>query len=257
MASDNNDDDLLRKARELEQKIDRSRSESNHNRSSATERIARESKILRALQKLSSRLRATLGPIGRFLGWLVGLIGKWLYWAAIQPEDPNAPGGARAARFSPVRFVRNLFLSVVALFGLHVLWSAIYFYGTYFEETVYVTGKQEIVTGELYQFGGCTSLPCSTESDNGKFYLVESSLYFPIMYYPEENVFANIPQLDAACNVEGYGIYFRTLRWIYKTLQLYQHVVDVSCRPYTEEEIRRAVGEGEIVKDEESPSDTK
>ena len=61
------------------------------------------------------------------------------------------------------------------------------------------------------------------------------------MLYPEENVFANIPQQDAACQVEGYGIYFRTLRWLYKSLQLYQHVVSVSCRPYTEEEIRRAL----------------
>jgi hypothetical protein len=127
--------------------------------------------------------------------------------------------------------------------------SAIYFYATYFEETVYVTGKQEIETGELYQFGGCTSLPCSTEIDNGKFYLIESSLYFPVMYYPEENVFANIPQQNGACHVEGYGIYFRTLRWLYKSAQLYQHVVDVSCRPYTEDEIRRAVVVGEIVKD--------
>jgi hypothetical protein len=36
---------------------------------------------------------------------------------------------------------------------------------------------------------------------------------------------------------------------LYKSAQLYQHIVDVSCRPYTEDEIRRAVDEGEIVRD--------
>ena len=89
--------------------------------------------------------------------------------------------------------------------------SAAYFYGTAFDETVYVTGKQEIVTGELYQFGGCTSLPCSTETDNGKFYLIETSLYFPVMYYPEENVFANIPQQDAACQCARLRVVFSHL----------------------------------------------
>lgn len=249
MTDDQSKDDLLRRARELGQKADEASQDSANRHSSTAERIAKESKILRSINGAATRLAGILGPIGTFLGWLLRLLYKWLRWAAIVPADPEGPDGPVDARFSPLRFLRSIVISAVALFGLHVLWCAIYYYGTYFEETVYITGKQEIVTGELYQFGGCTSLPCSTESDNGKFYLVESSLYFPIMYYPEENVFANIPQLDAACNVEGYGIYFRTLRWVYKTLQLYQHVVDVSCRPYTEEEIRRAVGGGEIVRD--------
>ena len=139
-------------------------------------------------------------------------------------------------------------LSVLTLtILLHVVLSAAYFYSTYFHEMVYVTGKQEIETGEKYQFGGCTSLPCSTETDNGKFYLIETSLYFPALFYPEEEVFANIPQQNGACNIEGYGIYFRTLRWVYKQAQLYQHVIKVSCRPYTEDEIRQAVESGEIV----------
>ena len=248
MSDDNSRDDLLRRARDLGDKASEAQSGKDHH-SSAAERIANESKILRAIRNAANRLGSILGPLGTFLGWVLRLFYKWLHWATIRPADPDAPDGPTGAKVSPLRFLRSLVISAVALFGLHVLWCAIYYYSTYFEETVYVTGKQEIVTGELYQFGGCTSLPCSTESDNGKFYLVESSLYFPIMYYPEENVFANIPQLDAACNVEGYGIYFRTLRWVYKTLQLYQHVVDVSCRPYTEEEIRRAVGGGEIVRD--------
>jgi hypothetical protein len=165
------------------------------------------------------------------------------------PTETNATAGTSPRRFSLARFSRNLAISVFVLFALHVAWRAAYYYGTGFTETVYVTGKQEIETGELYQFGGCTSLPCSTQSDNGKFYLIESSLYLPVLWYPEEEVFANIPHQDAACNVRGFGIYFRSLRWVYKRFQLYQHVVDVSCRPYTEEEIRRAVSGGDIVRD--------
>ena len=239
-------EDLLRRARELGEKADEARHETGDNHSSAAERLVRDNAFFRKLSALADRIGNAMGAVGTVLGWILRMLVKWLRWVSIEPENPDVPG---SGGFSSGRSVRNLFLSVVAIVGLHVIWSAIYFYGTYFEETVYVTGKQEIITGELYQFGGCTSLPCSTESDNGKFYLIESSLYFPVMLYPEENVFANVPQFDAACNVEGYGIYFRTLRWIYKTLQLYQHVVDVSCRPYTEEEVRRAVLEGEIVRD--------
>ena len=184
-----------------------------------------------------------LGPIG----WLIGQIIRWVRWVLIEPVDVDGDG-----RFSILRTIRNLAISLAVLIIFHASLKALYFYTTYFEETVYVTGKQEVETGELYQFGGCTSLPCSTNSDNGKFYLIESSLYFPVMFYPEEDVFANIPQQNGACYVEGYGIYFRTLRWVYKSLQLYQHVVDVSCRPYTEEEIRRAVEGGQIVGDMEN-----
>jgi len=186
------------------------------------------------------KLRRYLGP----LGWLIGLLGRWLSWVFVERT-----GSENRPRFSPKRTILNLGISMLALIVLHVAFKAVYFYSTYFKETVYVTGKQEIETGELYQFGGCTSLPCSTDSDNGKFYLIESSLYFPNLFYPEEDVFANIPQQNGACMVEGYGIYFRELRWLYKSAQLYQHVVDVSCRPYTEEEIRRAVEGGQILQD--------
>lgn len=188
-----------------------------------------------------------LGPIG----WVIGQFVRWVKWVVVEPVDEDGDGS-----FSFLRTIRNLAISLAVLVCLHASFKALYFYTTYFEETVYVTGKQEVETGELYQFGGCTSLPCSTNSDNGKFYLIESSLYFPVMFYPEEDVFANIPQQNGACYVEGYGIYFRTLRWVYKSLQLYQHVVDVSCRPYTDEEIRRAVEGGQIVGDmENGPTD--
>jgi hypothetical protein len=243
--TDTDKDELLRRARELGSKA-AADSDPSINDSSAAERFASQNHWVIVIRKVFARILGVLGPLGRVLGWLFGLVGRWFKWAAYAPTF----GEAVQPRFSIRWFFLNSGLTFVALVAMHVLLSAIYFYTTYFDETVYVTGKQEIETGELYQFGGCTSLPCSTESDNGKFYLIESSLYFPVMYYPEENVFANIPQQDAACHVEGYGIYFRTLRWLYKSVQLYQHVVDVSCRPYTEEEIRAAVQDGEIVRDE-------
>jgi hypothetical protein len=143
------------------------------------------------------------------LAGLFGVVGRWLRWVAIRPADPQAPGGPRPARFSVLRLLRNLALSALVLLALHILW---------------------------------------TESDNGKFYLVESSWYLPALWYPEEEVFANIPYQDAACVVRGYGVYFRSLRWLYKTFQLYQHIVDVSCRPYAEES-RPADPEGGIVPD--------
>ena len=192
-----------------------------------------------------NKLTSALGPLGKLLGWLFGLLARWIKWLAYDSSEAGLS-------FSLKRTVRNLAISLVAVIGLHATFKAIYFYSTYYEETVYVTGKQEIETGELYQFGGCTSLPCSTDSDNGKFYLIESSLYFPTLFYPEEDVFANIPQQNGACRVEGYGIYFRALRWLYKSAQLYQHVVDVSCRPYTQDEIRRAVEGGQIIDDQPS-----
>jgi len=221
MAHDKEGDELLARARKLQQKLNQG-------------------------QAGEPRYSRSFGRIGGAFVWLFRQFTRWLRWLTLAPA---ADGESGDREFSRSRLVRNLMLSFLVLFAIHTVLKAAYYYGTYFEEMVYVTGKQEIETGELYQFGGCTSLPCSTNSDNGKFYLIESSLYLPQMFYPEEDVFANIPQQDGACHVEGYGIYFRTLRWLYKAAQLYQHVVNVSCRPYTQDEIKQAVDDGQIVRD--------
>lgn len=191
-------------------------------------------------------LRDILAPFGRLIRWVFNLLRGWFRWAAFKPQNPSTELANSAATFSPRRFALVSIGTIVGLFILHAALSAAYFYSTRFNETVYVTGKQEIETGEKYQFGGCTSLPCSTETDNGKFYLIETSLYFPRLFYPEENVFANIPQQNAACRVEGYGIYFRQLRWLYKSAQLYQHVFNVSCRPFTDQELERTMSDGKV-----------
>ena len=239
-------EERLKRARELRDRAARDHNDDESTRPVFAQRV-RASGWFQWSAATLSVLRRWLGPVGSLLAWVFGQAGRWYRWAALKPA---ADGGGFAAG----QFVRRLLLSGIAAALLLVGFRALYFYGTAFEETVYVTGKQEIETGELYQFGGCTSLPCSTDTDNGKFFLLEASLILPTMLYPEENVFANIPHQDAACQVRGYGIYFRSMRWIYKSLQLYQHVIDVSCRPYTEEEIRRAVAGGEIVR--ELPGDT-
>jgi hypothetical protein len=246
MANGDSDDDLLRRARELRQKARGIAHAGVPRDSGPWHLLKRRYAWLDRLAHRTERFAGFLGPVARVLAVPLRWLWAWFRWAAYRPAGAlgEAPG------FSPRRLLISSALTLAALVALHMAISAAYFYGTQFEETVYVTGKQEIETGELYQFGGCTSLPCSTATDNGKFYLIESSLYFPTMFYPEENVFANIPQQDAACRVQGYGIYFRSLRWLYKSAQLYQHVFDVSCRPYTEDEIRRAVELGEIVKAE-------
>lgn len=241
------EDELLKRARRLQEKADRVKEAiDNEEPSKIGQAIHRNQRF----QKTKAAWRTTkkwLGPLGWLLNWLVKMLVKWFRWAAFKRVDGEAVRDDEGERvFSFKRFGINTLITLAIIILIHMGLSAAYYYGTAFEETVYVTGKQEIETGELYQFGGCTSLPCSTDSDNGKFYLIESSLYFPRLFYPEENVFANIPQQDAACKVEGYGLYFRSLRWMYKSFQLYQHVVNVSCRPYTEQEVRRAMDNGFI-----------
>ena len=249
------EDNLLGRARTLQDKADRVMEENAAVKGlalgdylSSNETVARFMRFARALKRWT-------GPIGSFIAWVFGLLGRIIKFAAFLRQDGEyLIDDEGELVFSLRRIIKVLLLTTIVMVLLHAALSAVYFYSTYFHEMVYVTGKQEIETGEKYQFGGCTSLPCSTATDNGKFYLIETSLYFPSLFYPEEEVFANIPQQNGVCKIEGYGIYFRTLRWLYKHAQLYQHVVNVSCRPYTEDEIRQAVNSGDIATSTEDES---
>jgi hypothetical protein len=246
------EDDLVARARALQDKVEQVSRKSSQEQSSGLGDYLSNNPTIAGFMRFARALKRWTGPIGSFVAWLFGLIGAGVKFAAFRREDGefllDSDGDLI---FSSRRLINVAVLALAGLVFLHVALSAVYFYSTYFHEMVYVTGKQEIETGEKYQFGGCTSLPCSTVADNGKFYLIETSLYFPMLFYPEEEVFANIPQQNGACDIEGYGIYFRTLRWLYKHAQLYQHVVQVSCRPYTEDEIRQAVESGEIIGNKE------
>ncbi len=208
----------------------------------------RFNKLYDRIASLLQGLRRYTGVVGDLMAWLASVLGHALKWAAFEREN-GAFVRDRDGNlvFAPRRLGISLALTAVGLLVLHMALSAAYFYLTQFDELVYTTGKQEILTGELYQFTGCTSLPCSTEMDNGKFYEIESSWYFPHLIYPEENVFANIPQQDAACYVRGFGFYFRRLKALHKSMQWYQKAYSVSCRPYTEEEKQRALNLGVVV----------
>ncbi len=248
MVDKKTENDLLRRARKLQEKADRFQQGDGMGSESGLITRIKNNAFYKSTAKTLKTIRKWLGPLGTVIVWLGRLLLKMFRFAAFKREKGEYIRNAKGERifsFKRLSIVSGIYLLTLIL--IHATFSALYYYSTQFEEIVYVTGKQEIETGELYQFGGCTSLPCSTDTDNGKFYLIESSLYFPRLFYPEENVFANIPQQDAACKVYGYGIYFRTLRWLYKSAQLYQHVTRVSCRPYTEQEIQRAVSDGQIL----------
>ncbi|VAW74633.1 hypothetical protein MNBD_GAMMA12-3523 [hydrothermal vent metagenome] len=149
--------------------------------------------------------------------------------------------------FSKNRLIKFFFGSIASLIIVHVSFSAVYFYSTQFTETIYTSGgKQELEMGDMYIFTGCTSLPCSTKLGNGKFYLVVSSWYFPVLVYPEEDVYAAIPPQDGACDLKGYGLYFKNLKFLHRTLQWYQKIYEVSCRPLTEKEKTRIINRGRI-----------
>jgi hypothetical protein len=244
------EDPLFRHAREVEERAQRVQREAAKASGSpgivgklddlfrATKRL---STLYRQLVRLLRVLRRYSGSAGDLLAWLGSKLWQVMKWAAFERENGaflrDSDGDLI---FSPRRLTASIAVTAVAVFALNMTLSAAYYYLTQFQELVYTTGKQEIATGELYQFTGCTSLPCSTDEDNGKFFEIESSWYFPHLIYPEEDVFANIPQQDAACYIKGFGIYFRRLKALHKSMQWYQKAYSVSCRPYTEEEKRQA-----------------
>lgn len=251
------EDPLSRRVREVEELARRAQEEAakGEGRPGFVARLGelfraaeRFNKLYDQLSTLFRGLRRYTGFLGDLIAWLAGIIGRLLKWAAFERENGTFKRDADGDLiFSGARLGKSLAGGAALLIACHVAFSAAYFYLTQFEELVYTTGKQEIVTGELYQFTGCTSLPCSTDADNGKFYEIEGSWYFPHLIYPEENVYANIPQQDGACYVKGFGLYFRKLKALHKSAQWYQKAYSVSCRPYTEEEKRRAVSLGTVI----------
>lgn len=193
----------------------------------------RFNKAYDAVADIAKTIHDHSGPIGPMVKGTASGLKKAFMWAAFEKDD----GGAFKRDedgdlvFSKGQLSRRFAAAAGVALAVTVAAQGAYFYGTQFEETVYTTGKQEIETGQLYQFSGCNAPPCSTQADNGKFYEIEQSFYLPRLIYPEEDVFANIPQQDAVCQVKGYGVYFKQLKLIHKQLEWYQKVYDVSCRP--------------------------
>lgn len=239
-------DPLVERARKLEETTG-SRSNKVDTRPAWVGRLDRALKLNGGLLKSYDTCSFILSKLGLVLTAVFNFISRVFKWATYEREDGKVKLQANGR---PIYSAKRLIIRLAAFFALawllHISLSAFYFYSTTFEELVYTTGKQEIQNGELYQFTGCTSLPCSTALENGKFYQIKESWYFPYLVYPEENVFANIPQQDAACFVKGYGLYFRRLKFIHRGLQWYQNVFSVACRPYTDNEKQKAVDSGQV-----------
>lgn len=200
-------------------------------------------KIASAFNTASEALKSAAeyaGPVGRAaisLGKGIKSVAEFAMFERENGVYKRDEDGDRI--FSGKRLAASF--AVAAALGLSATLGAQYnyYHSTQFNELVYTTGKQEINKGELYHITGCTSLPCSTVSDNGKYYQVEKSLYWPRQIYPEENVYANVPQQIAACDIHGYGIYFKQLKWAFKWAEWYQKIESVSCRPLSEMEIQK------------------
>jgi hypothetical protein len=176
-----------------------------------------------------------LKPVYKIAGWL----GAAFKYAAFERDGKNFKRDADGDLiFSPGRLARSFALAAcLGLSGVAGMHYA-YYNATKFSETIYVTGKQEIRDGELYHVTGCTSLPCATQSDTGKYYQITKSYFAPRLIYPEEDVYANVPNQMAACHINGYGIYFKELKPVFKWAQWYQNIENVSCRPLSQEEVQ-------------------
>lgn len=239
-------DPLLEKARKAEEGAERSRVAAAEVRKNAKNLLE---KAFEALQEKIQNAPRVLSFFITPLFWIFKGLVIYLKWASFLRENGEFKRDEEGNLiFSRTRLVRSLLGTFLALFMINVAWAAAYFYGTQFEELVYTTGKQEIITGELYQFTGCTSLPCSTEAENGKFYEIEHSLFLPYLIYPEEDVYANIPQQDGACYAKGYGLYIKELKVLHRSAQWYQKIYSISCRPYTEQEKVKAIESGAVPK---------
>jgi len=288
----NDEDPLLKKARQAEERAKRAnRKVSSSKHKSGVIRslwdmvgsIESLKKIYRVLRSIFRTLKKYTGPLGKVVVWAVRKMGSVLKWSSFERDtdretDEGKPnysvwgklyiavaGRARAKKlqknifyktqfkrdaegdllFSKNRLMKSFVGFIAALIIAHVSFSAIYFYSTQFTETIYTSGgKQELATGDLYIFTGCTSLPCSTKLGNGKFYQIVSSWYFPVLVYPEEDVYAVIPPQDGTCILKGYGVYLKNLKFLHHTFQWYQKVYEITCRPLTEEEKKQIIGKG-------------
>lgn len=233
------EDALLRKAREA---LEKERLGTHGKNAVRMEQGAAASFIQRVIDACAGFFRMLSKPF-RWLGAVlqgkaIRRAGNGLAWAAFERDDDVFRLDGNGKRiFSPRRLTKVGGIAIAIAIVCYIGIAAAYYYGTQFEELVYTTGKQEIEVGEVYQFTGCTSLPCNTEADNGKYYKIETSLFLPTLLYPEQDVYAHIPQQNAACHVKGYGFYLRNLRWLYKYAQWYQKAYDISCRPYNEQEL--------------------
>lgn len=269
-------DDALAKAREALAKIDRrdAEQEIRHQELSKPAKTIIEGILGASVQEKIDRARQTskifntaakaletamhyTGPVGRAVMTIGGFLKSAFKYAAFEREGGTFKRDADGDLiFSPTRLGRSFLLAAMIGTSSIVGGQYAYFHATKFEQTIYTTGKDAIITGEKYEFTGCNSLPCSTESDNGEFFHITQSLYAPRLLYPENDVYSIIPKNDGVCHIKGYGLYIKELKFLHKYFEFYPNVYDAVCRPYTQAEKDIALESGHIVGSPPLPNGT-
>lgn len=189
-----------------------------------------------------------LGPVGWVAGKFFGGLYHAFKYAAFERENGEFKRDKDGDLvFSGKRLARNFAVAAGITASTIVGGQFGYYHATKFDEMVFITNKQEIESGERYLVTGCTSLPCSTQADNGKYYQIDRSLYAPHQLYPEEDIYANVLQGTSACLVQGYGIYSKEFKFLHKFFEFYQKLESTSCIPLTEQQIQDAVNNGKVL----------
>ncbi len=250
-------DNTIREAQELLNRIKAQEKVENDNPKNLIDSVKEMAITARRINKIADAahdLWEKVAPVAKILvrpiTWTFGHLKDMFTYAAFEHDAKGIKLDAQGDPiFAPMRLVRAFAtataLSSMAMTGI----GASYFYTTHFNETIVTTGKEMIESGQLYEFTGCTSLPCSTTTDNGKYFHIQDSFLYPTLLRPEEDVFAHIPKEMAVCDIQGYGIYFRELKWLFnKWTDWYQNVYNVTCRPLTQEEIQLSIDTGVLPK---------
>lgn len=211
----------------------------------------RFNKLWDATQALYERVKPVAQIIAAPAIWTFGHMKDIFTYNAFKHDGQGRPmlDAQGDMIFDPMRLTRA-FTTAVILGNMAAIGAAgILFHST--NETVYsyVTNKQMKVPGELYEVTGAESLPSSTELDNGMYYHVRDSIYYPAMWRPEEDVYALIPQGNAVCKWDTYGVYMKELKWLHKQVEFYKSIYDTSCYPLSDVMIESIAREGILPQD--------
>ncbi len=195
------------------------------------------------------KLWQAVQPVARAIAapafWVAGELKDIFVWNAFEHDAKGLKLDAEGDPvFSPGRLMRAFATAAILTNMAFVGGAGVAFHLT--KDTVYsyVTNKQMKIPGELYEVTGAESLPTSTQLDNGMYYHVTDSTFYPMQWRPEEDVYALIPQGDAVCKWEVHGVYSKEFKWLHKQIEFYQDIYETTCYPLSEAMIGTIVREG-------------